>query len=41
MRWIDPDSEHGGILQFHDKFAPIAVEFLGPASTANEPRKAE
>jgi pimeloyl-ACP methyl ester carboxylesterase len=26
---IYPDSGHGGIFQFHDKFAPIAVEFLG------------
>jgi pimeloyl-ACP methyl ester carboxylesterase len=25
---IYPDSGHGGIFQFHDKFAPIAVEFL-------------
>src|SRR6266487_2339182 len=24
-----PDSGHGGIFQFHDKFAPVAVEFLG------------
>ena len=23
-----PDSGHGGIFQFHDQFAPIAVEFL-------------
>jgi pimeloyl-ACP methyl ester carboxylesterase len=26
---IYPDSGHGGIFQYHDKFAPIAVEFLG------------
>ena len=25
---IYPDSGHGGIFQFHDNFAPIAVEFL-------------
>src|SRR5687767_3760624 len=25
---IYPDSGHGGIFQFHDKFAPLAVEFL-------------
>ena len=25
---IYPDSGHGGIFQFHDRFAPIAVEFL-------------
>ena len=25
---IYPDSGHGGIFQFHQKFAPIAVEFL-------------
>jgi len=25
---IYPDSGHGGIFQFHDKFAPIAVKFL-------------
>ena len=25
---IYPDSGHGGILQFHDRFAPVAVEFL-------------
>jgi pimeloyl-ACP methyl ester carboxylesterase len=23
-----PDSGHGGIFQFHDRFAPVAVEFL-------------
>lgn len=27
---IYPDSGHGGIFQFHDKFAPVAVEFLSP-----------
>jgi len=26
---IYPDSGHGGIFQFHDRFAPIAVDFLG------------
>ncbi|MDT2007386.1 alpha/beta hydrolase [Rhodococcus opacus] len=26
---IYPDSGHGGIFQYHDKFAPAAVEFLG------------
>jgi pimeloyl-ACP methyl ester carboxylesterase len=26
---IYPDSGHGGIFQFHEKFAPLAVEFLG------------
>jgi pimeloyl-ACP methyl ester carboxylesterase len=25
---IYPDSGHGGIFQFHDTFAPVAVEFL-------------
>ena len=25
---IYPDSGHGGIFQFHEKFAPLAVEFL-------------
>jgi pimeloyl-ACP methyl ester carboxylesterase len=25
---IYPDSGHGGIFQYHDKFAPVAVEFL-------------
>jgi pimeloyl-ACP methyl ester carboxylesterase len=25
---IYPDSGHGGIFQFHDAFAPVAVEFL-------------
>jgi len=25
---IYPDSGHGGIYQFHDQFAPVAVEFL-------------
>ena len=30
---IYPDSGHGGIFQFHDRFSPVAVEFLahGPA----------
>jgi len=23
------DSGHGGIFQYHDRFAPVAVEFLG------------
>ena len=27
-RLIYPDSGHGGIFQFHDRFAPVAVEFL-------------
>jgi pimeloyl-ACP methyl ester carboxylesterase len=26
---IYPDSGHGGVFQFHDRFAPVAVEFLG------------
>lgn len=26
---IYPDSGHGGIFQFHEDFAPLAVEFLG------------
>jgi pimeloyl-ACP methyl ester carboxylesterase len=26
---IYPDSGHGGIFQFHDTFAPVAVQFLG------------
>ena len=26
---IYPDSGHGGIFQFHDQFAPVAVAFLG------------
>jgi pimeloyl-ACP methyl ester carboxylesterase len=26
---IYPDSGHGGIFQYHKKFAPVAVEFLG------------
>jgi hypothetical protein len=25
---IYPDSGHGGIFQFHDKFVPAAIEFL-------------
>ncbi|MDH6286990.1 alpha/beta fold hydrolase [Rhodococcus sp. NM-2] len=25
---IYPDSGHGGVFQYHDKFAPVAVEFL-------------
>ena len=25
---IYPDSGHGGIFQFHEQFAPVAVEFL-------------
>jgi pimeloyl-ACP methyl ester carboxylesterase len=25
---IYPDSGHGGIFQFHERFAPVAVEFL-------------
>jgi pimeloyl-ACP methyl ester carboxylesterase len=27
---IYPDSGHGGIFQYHDEFAPVAVEFLAP-----------
>lgn len=27
---IYPDSGHGGIFQFHERFAPVAVEFLAP-----------
>lgn len=27
---IYPDSGHGGIFQYHEKFVPIAVEFLAP-----------
>ncbi|MBK3574611.1 alpha/beta hydrolase [Streptomyces sp. MBT65] len=27
---IYPDSGHGGIFQYHDRFAPVAVEFLTP-----------
>jgi len=27
---IYPDSGHGGIFQFHEKFAPVAVKFLAP-----------
>lgn len=30
---IYPDSGHGGIFQFHDRFAPAAVEFLDRPST--------
>lgn len=26
---IYPDSGHGGIFQYHEQFAPVAVEFLG------------
>ena len=25
---IYPDSGHGGIFQFHDRFVPVALEFL-------------
>jgi len=25
---IYPDSGHGGIFQFHEKFVPVAVKFL-------------
>ncbi|SDS09763.1 Pimeloyl-ACP methyl ester carboxylesterase [Nocardioides scoriae] len=28
---IYPNSGHGGIFQFHEQFAPVAVRFLGPA----------
>jgi pimeloyl-ACP methyl ester carboxylesterase len=27
---IYPDSGHGGIFQYHEKFAPVAVKFLAP-----------
>lgn len=27
---IYPDSGHGGIFQYHEQFAPVAVEFLAP-----------
>ncbi|MDH6493818.1 alpha/beta hydrolase [Streptomyces sp. SAI-149] len=27
---IYPDSGHGGIFQYHDRFAPVAVKFLAP-----------
>ncbi len=27
---IYPDSGHGGIFQYHEKFAPVAVDFLAP-----------
>ncbi|MFI7294923.1 alpha/beta fold hydrolase [Streptomyces sp. NPDC050121] len=27
---IYPDSGHGGIFQYHDRFAPVAVDFLAP-----------
>ncbi|MGW3103413.1 alpha/beta fold hydrolase [Streptomyces sp. NPDC001100] len=30
---IYPDSGHGGIFQYHQEFAPVAVEFLGPMTT--------
>ena len=26
---IYPDSGHGGIFQYHEQFAPVAVAFLG------------
>ena len=29
---IYPDSGHGGIFQFHEKFAPVAVDFLGDST---------
>jgi pimeloyl-ACP methyl ester carboxylesterase len=25
---IYPDSGHGGVFQYHEKFAPVAAEFL-------------
>lgn len=35
---IYPDSGHGGIFQFHDKFAPVAGDFLRPLTvSATEP----
>ena len=27
---IYPDSGHGGIFQYHEKFAPVAARFLAP-----------
>ena len=30
---IYPDSVHGGIFQFHEQFAPVAVDFLAPMTT--------
>lgn len=30
---IYPDSGHGGIFQFHEQFAPVAVDFLAPMTT--------
>lgn len=30
---IYPNSGHGGIFQYHEQFAPVAVEFLGSGST--------
>jgi pimeloyl-ACP methyl ester carboxylesterase len=27
---IYPDSGHGGIFQYHENFAPVAVKFLAP-----------
>ena len=29
---IYPNSGHGGIFQSHEKFAPVAAEFLGAQS---------
>ena len=29
---IYPNSGHGGIFQFHDRFAPVAVDFLGASA---------
>lgn len=31
---IYPDSGHGGVFQFHDRFAPVAVEFLGSGASS-------
>ena len=30
---IYPDSGHGGIFQFHERFAPVAAAFLTPETT--------
>jgi pimeloyl-ACP methyl ester carboxylesterase len=33
---IYPNSGHGGIFQYHDEFAPVAVDFLGSGSTSQD-----
>lgn len=35
------DSGHGGIFQFHEKFAPVAVKFLGADGLASPQRRQE